>query len=199
MIKANISDKQLIVTILTESFSDNQSVNFIIQQDRKKAARIKSLMEYSFEICLLFGEVYLSDNKNACALIIYPDQKRTTLRSIYLDIKLIIKCLGIKNPLKTMSREATIAKQHPKELMYYVWFIGVSKSQQYKGIGSNLLQEIINDGAKQKRVVCLETSTLKNIPWYQRFGFEIYREIDLGYKLFFLRFDNFKKVVKSEY
>jgi hypothetical protein len=191
MIKATSADKQLIVKILTDSFRDNQSVNFIIQQDKRKAARIKALMEYSFEICLLFGEVYLSDDKNGCVLIIYPDKKRTTRRSIYLDIRLVIRCLGIKNLLKTISREATIVKQHPNELMYYLWFIGVGTNQQQQGIGSNLLQEIINESTKQNRMICLETSTLKNIPWYQRFGFKIYKEIDLGYKLFFLRFDNF--------
>jgi len=187
MIKANISDKQLIVDILAGSFQENQSVNFIIKQDKRKAARIRALMDYSFEICSLFGEVYLSDNKKRCALIIYPDKKRTTLRSISLDIKLAIKCLGIKNLLKAISRENMIAKEHPNELMYHLWFIGVSIESQHSGVGSSLLQDLINEGQKQKRAVYLETSTLKNIPWYQRFGFEIYNEIDLGYKLFFLK------------
>jgi len=187
MIKANISDKQLIVDILADSFQENQSVNFIIKQDKRKATRIRALMDYSFEICSLFGEVYLSDNKKGCALIIYPDKKRTTLRSIYLDLKLTIKCLGIKNLFKAISRESMITKQHPNDLMYYLWFIGVSAENQHSGIGSSLLQDVINEGNKQKRAVCLETSTLKNIPWYQHFGFEIYQEIDLGYKLFFLK------------
>jgi GNAT superfamily N-acetyltransferase len=186
MIKATISDKQLIVNILTDSFNENQSVNFIIKQDKRRIKRINALMEYSFHTCFLFGEVYLSDDRNACALIIYPDKKKTTLRTIYLDGKLAIKCLGIKNLLKAISREAAITKQHPNELMYYLWFIGVSKKYQHSGIGSNLLREIINEGHQQKRAIYLETSTLKNIPWYQRFGFTVYREIDMGYKLFFL-------------
>ena len=187
MIKANISDKELIVDILADSFQENKSINFIIKQDKRKAARIKALMDYSFEICSLFGEIYLSDNKKGCALIIYPDKKRTTLRSIYLDIKLAIKCLGIKNLLKAISRESMITKHHPNDLMYYLWFIGVCTKSQHTGIGSSLLHDLINEGQKQKRAVYLETSTLKNIPWYQRFGFTIYQEIDLGYKLFFLK------------
>jgi hypothetical protein len=186
MIKAIPSDKQLIVNILVDSFSQNQSVNFIIKQDRKRAKRIKALMDYSFDSCFLFGEVYLSDDKKGCALILYPDKKKTTFRSIYLDYKLAIKCLGIKNLFKAMRRETVISKQHPNELMYYLWFIGVSLEHQHAGIGSNLLQDVINEGHKQKRAVYLETSTLKNIPWYQHLGFTIYQEIDLGYKLFFL-------------
>jgi Acetyltransferase (GNAT) family len=186
MIKATSSDKQLIVNILTDSFSQNQSVNFIIKQDKKRVERIKALMDYSFEMCFLFGEVYLSDDKKGCALILNPDKKKTTLQSIYLDSKLVIKCLGLKNLFKAMRREAIIQKQHPNELMYYLWFIGVSIEHQHLGIGSNLLQDVINEGHRQNRDICLETSTLKNIPWYQRFGFTIYEEIDMGYQLFFL-------------
>jgi GNAT superfamily N-acetyltransferase len=186
MIKANISDQQLVVNILADSFDKNQSVNFIIRQDKKRDKRIKALMEYSFQICLSFGEVYLSDDKKACALIIYPDKKKATLHSIYLDIILAIECLGINNLFRAMSREATIKKQHPKELMSYIWFIGVESKHQHAGIGSRLLQDVIDESREQKRNVYLETSTLKNISWYQRLGFKIYKEIDLGYKLFFL-------------
>jgi hypothetical protein len=186
MIKAISSDKQLIVAILTDSFSQNQSVNYIIKQDGKRVERIKALMDYSFDICFLFGEVYLSDDKKGCALILYPDKKKTTFRSIYLDSKLAVKCLGIKNLFKAMRREDVITKQHPNELMYYLWFIGVSIEHQHLGIGSKLLQDIITEGHRQKRAIYLETSTLKNIPWYQHFGFTIYQEIDMGYKLFFL-------------
>src|ERR1700757_3820757 len=113
MIKAGQSDKKLVVGILTDSFNQNQSVNFIIRQDKKKQARIKALMEYSFDTCLLFGAVYLSDNNKGCALVLYPDKKRTTPRSVLLDIKLIIRCLGLTNLLKTMAREKKIAQQHP--------------------------------------------------------------------------------------
>jgi ribosomal protein S18 acetylase RimI-like enzyme len=71
--------------------------------------------------------------------------------------------------------------------MYYLWFIGVDPNEQHNGIGSALLNEVIREGTKKNRSIYLETSTLKNIPWYEKFGFKIYNELDLGYKLFFLR------------
>jgi len=37
--------------------------------------------------------------------------------------------------------------------------------------------------------VYLETSTLKNMPWYKRMGFEVYDEVELSYTLFFLKLD----------
>jgi len=187
MIKATYEDKELVIDILTDSFQTNQSVNYIVKQDSKRIQRVRALMDYSFEVCQDFGDVFLSDNKKACALILYPDKKRTNLKSILLDVKLILSCVGIGNMKKALRRESKIKKLQPNELMYYIWFIGVDSAYQNSGIGSDFLNEIIADSLLKKRPIYLETSTLKNIPWYKKFGFDVYNELDLTYKLFFLK------------
>ena len=187
MIRAEYKDKELVVDILTESFNDNKSVNYIITQDKKRRQRIRKLMDYSFDVCHSFGNVFITDDKKGCALILFPDKKKTNLKSILLDVKLILTCTGLSNLGKAMSRESKIKKLHPKELMYYLWFIGVDSNEQHKGIGSALMQDLIKEGIKKKRSIFLETSTLKNIPWYEKFGFTIYNELDLGYRLFFMK------------
>ena len=187
MIRAEYSDKDLIVSILVSTFDDNKSVNYIIRQDNKRVERIKLLMEYSYDVCNLFGDIFLTEDKKGCALLILPDKKRTTIKSILLDAKFAFTCLGISNINKAMKREAKIKQVHPDGLLYYLWFIGVDSSNQNKGIGSQLLQDVISEGQKQNRIICLETSTLKNVPWYEKFGFSIYHEFDFGYKLYCLK------------
>ena len=120
MIKASYHEKGLVIDILTKSFDTNQSVNYIVKQDCQREKRVKALMDYSFEVCYLFGDVFLSENKKACALILYPDKKKTTFKSILLDLKLILNCVGIGNIQKALSRESKIKKLQPKELMYYI-------------------------------------------------------------------------------
>jgi ribosomal protein S18 acetylase RimI-like enzyme len=180
-------DKKLIVDILTDSFKDNKSVNYILKQDSRRLHRIKGLMEYSFEICLAFGQVLLSDDKKACALVVYPDKKKTSLKSVWLDAKLAFSCVAISNLIKAMKREAAIKKGHPAGLLSYLWFIGVNPLEQGKGAGSHLLSEIIDKGKADGRIICLETSTERNLPWYKKFGFEIYKELDFGYKLYCMK------------
>ncbi|MFT3678653.1 MAG: GNAT family N-acetyltransferase [Ferruginibacter sp.] len=187
MIKTDAADKDRVVDILVNSFNDNKSVNYIIQQDSKRIEHIKGLMEYSFEVCQSFGKVYMSEDKNACALLLLPDKKKTTLRSIWDDIKLIFTAIGIANVQKTLSREKKIRALQPKQLIYYLWFIGVSPESQGKGIGSQLLKDVLTDCSLNKRIICLETSTIKNIPWYEKFGFKVYNQLNLGYQLFFLK------------
>lgn len=187
MIASTYENKQLVIDILTSSFDNNKSVNYIVKQDNKRINRIKELMDYSFEVCYQFGKVYLSDDKKACALILFPDQKKTTLKSVWLDISLILKSVGVFNILKVLKRESKIKAVQDKNLMYYLWFIGVNPIYQHCGTGGKLMEELIADSEKMQRPICLETSTLKNLPWYRKFGFEIYHEQDLSYKLFFLK------------
>lgn len=149
-------------------------------------------MEYSFDVCYLFGEVFLTNDKSGCALIVLPDKKKTTFKSILFDVKLAISCVGHSNIKKALDRESKIRKKHPKGLKYYLWFIGVDPSAQNKGIGSGLLREVIEESQSIERPIYLETSTLKNIPWYEKFGFSIYNELDLGYTLFFLKRETMK-------
>jgi hypothetical protein len=184
MIKADINEKELIVNILAQSFGDNKSVSYIVKQDKKRSERLKKLMEYSFDICHLFGDVFLSEDKKGCALVVMPDKKKTTLQSILLDAKLATTCIGLSNIKKAMAREGKIKKLHPKEPMYYLWFIGVDPSEQNKGVGTKHLKEVIIEGASRQRPIYLETSTLKNIPWYEKFGFTVYDKLDFGYELF---------------
>lgn len=187
MIRANDRDKELVVDILTNSFDDNRSVNYIVKNDERRVERIRNLMRYSFNLCNHFGKVVLSENKKACALILFPDKKRAIAKSVLWDLQLVKNCVGINGIRKAMSREKRIKALQPKEPRYYLWFIGVSPESQNKGIGSALLSEIISDSEAEGRKLCLETSTEKNIPWYQKFGFVIYDELDLGYRLFFLK------------
>lgn len=187
MINAAYTDKERIITILADAFDDNKSVNYIIPQDSKRKQRIQQLMNYSFDVCYSFGKVFLSDDKKACALILFPDKQKTTLASIWGDIKLIFSAIGVGNIKKAISREAKVKALQPKQPLCYLWFIGVSPEMQGKGIGSQLLKEVLTEYSFNKRVICLETSTLKNIPWYEKFGFAVYDKLNLGYELFFLK------------
>ena len=187
MISADYNDKNLVVDILTKSFEDNKSVNYFVKQDKKRNQRIKKLMEYSFEMCFLFGEVFLSEDKKGCALIMLLDKKKTTLKTIMLDVNLILSSIGLLNIKKTLDRESKIKEFQSDKLIYYLWYIGVDPKEQNKGIGAALMKGILQRSENKNRPIYLETSTLKNIPWYEKFGFKIYHEMDFGYPLFFMK------------
>jgi len=191
MIKARESDRATVIDILAGAFDDNQSVNYIVLQDVKRKKRIAQLMSYSFDVCMLYGEVFLTEDGTGCALVLFPDRKKTGLQTTGLDLKLIFRSIGIGNAIRAMKREAAIQKRQPDAPLYYLWFIGVQPEAQGRGSGSRLLNELKQRAGELERVICLETSTAQNIPWYKKQGFRIYNELDLGYRLYFLKTESF--------
>jgi ribosomal protein S18 acetylase RimI-like enzyme len=187
MIRATHKHREVIIEILTKSFYTNSSVNYVIRQDAKRRERIRGLMEYSLMMCTAFGEVWLSDDEKACSLILLPDRKKITLRTILWDIKLAFYVTSFSNVKKILKRESMIKANHPKEPFCYLWFIGVEPEYQAKGIGSSLLKSIIKRFDEAGRPIYLETSVESNLSWYKKFGFEVFHTLQLSYQLHLLR------------
>jgi hypothetical protein len=187
MTEASYKDKASIIEMLTTAFDTNKSVNYIIKQDSKRVKRIKFLMDYSFEMCLRFGKIYLSEDKKACALILLPHLKKTTIPSVWLDIQLVFKSIGLQKLGEVMKREQKIKRFHPKTPFVYLWFIGVKPEFQGKGVGSKLLNEIIIESKALALPAYLETSTEQNVPWYYKHGFQQYHVLERPYRLCFFK------------
>lgn len=187
MHKAVRSDKNLVVDILVHSFADNKSIKYIVKQDKRREIRLRKLMAYSFELCYRFGEIYLTEDKKACALIVFPHQKKTSIASVWLDLDLAFSVIGLSNLKKVLKRESKIKQLYPKTPFYYLWFIGVNPADQHKGIGKRLLIELLKKAETDGLPVYLETSTSNNVPWYEKHGFVTYNTLDFGYELFCMR------------
>ncbi len=185
MIKASRKDRQTAVAILTETFESNRSVNYIIKQDEKKLKRLKSLMEYVVDYCFLYGEVLLTDDRRGCAVAVLPHLRKPKMKTFFLELKLAM-ALGLKNANKAIVREGQVRFMHPSSPFYHLWFIGVKKEDQKKGIGAMLLQEIIKEADARDLPIYLETSNLKNLAWYEKFGFTVFHDLNLEFHLYFL-------------
>lgn len=187
MKRANHTHHNLVLDILSKAFDSNRSVNYVIGQGKNKEQRSRKLMEYSLKVCTAFGEVWLSDNERACALVHFPDKKKTNWRTMLWDIELALFVIGLSRVVTIMKREASIKKNYPKEPFCYLWFIGVVPQCQGNGIGSELLKALIERFDQADRPIYLETSVEANLPWYKKAGFEVYRELSFSYKLYLLR------------
>lgn len=187
MDRTTYNQKSVVVNILSKAFNENKSVNYVIKPGTGRESRIRKLMEYSFEVCQAFGEVWISEDKDACALILHPDKKRTSIDSIFADLKLAISVIGLTRIATVLGRESRIKVFHPKEPFSYLWFIGVNPAEQNKGKGSLLLKEIIDQSIQNGRSIYLETSVDKNVPWYRKHGFQVFQTLDFTYTLYMMK------------
>lgn len=178
------NERQIVVDILSKSFMENKSVNFVVKQDRKRESRIRTLMEYSYYQGKSFGQIYLSKDQKTCAIVLIPSKKKTTLKGILWDLKLVFGCMGISQVKKVLKRETEIKKHHPNFPFLHLWYIGVDPAEQGKAKGTEMMGRIIHDAREKGLPIYLETSTERNFPFYEKLGFKMISKIDnLGYPL----------------
>lgn len=179
MRKASTKDKALILDIISKSFYDNKSVNYVIKQGDKSnnEKRIQALVEYAYNLCFNFGEIWIDSDNIGCIMFLNPNKKELSLSSVLWDAQLALNCIGLFRIGKVLGRESEIKKNYPKGDFFHLWFVGVLPEKQGNGIGTALVKNVIGKAENENLPVYLETSMVKNLKWYKDLGFVIYKEI----------------------
>jgi len=79
------------------------------------------------------------------------------------------------------SRFATdVMRKHPRSPSHwYLYAIGTSSSSQGRGVGSALLRDMLDRIDEERLPAYLESSNIRNVPLYERHGFNVVEEIRL--------------------
>jgi len=75
---------------------------------------------------------------------------------------------------------AEMDEWHPTEPHWYLFAIGVDPHHQSEGLGSILLEHALPKCDAEGKLAYLESSSPRNVPFYQRHGFEVTRVIQIG-------------------
>jgi GNAT superfamily N-acetyltransferase len=73
-----------------------------------------------------------------------------------------------------------MGRYHPSEPHWYLPLIGVDPSRQSRGYGSALMRHALAACDRDRRPAYLESTNPKNIPLYERHGFELLGTIQAG-------------------
>lgn len=182
MRKATKNDIPKLVEILTESFREDQSVKYVLKHKKS----LPQLFHYSIAKGFLFGDVWIKKDLTACAILIDPKKKRFSLQSVWIDLR--FRVFGLIKIKKLRNKENIIEEVHPKDLNYiHLCFLGVKPQVQHEGMGSALLMDLTEYYKTFKEAICLETSTLVNIPFFEKRGFSWYATKYFGFEVLFYK------------
>ena len=138
----------------------------------------KALVYYSF----VNGEVHTTKDLNAGACWLLPGKCSFTLARIVISkfqLPLALfsfpslarnRAMGIFDYLEKVQRNC-IAEPH-----YYLMVLGVSPQMQGKGIGTKLIEPVLQRADALGYKCYLETETEINIKFYEKNGFHVERE-----------------------
>ena len=70
--------------------------------------------------------------------------------------------------------------RHPKEPHWYLAVLGTDPAHQGHGVGSALVRHVVEATANTETPAYLETETEANVAYYDRLGFRVIDEVDVG-------------------
>jgi hypothetical protein len=183
MRKAEKSDKDKVVRIISESFDSNPHINVIVKNDKKRSARMAAMAEYAFEIGMRRDGVHITDDGLGVAIIYQYDKVKMNIYEYWLQLALVLKVFTIRRALMVNNLEKLIKKNRASDVEFlYLWFFGVADEGLGTTDGRDLMKFIFKMSYEQKLPIYLETSIRRNNIIYKRFGLEDYKILDTGYK-----------------
>ena len=126
--------------------------------------------------CFEHGTAYISADFCGTALWLPPGIRPNgeALEKVFRDTA---KPEHLDDLLATFEK---MDQSHPKEAHWYLPMIGVDPKAQGKGLGAELMRQAVARCDKDRALAYLETANPRNIPLYERLGFEVMAPFQVG-------------------
>lgn len=178
---ATTADDPKLARVLTDAFLDDP---FTVWAWPGVAGRRRELHRFHSVYLGLMrhrGSIWTSEDRSGCA--IWADPGRWRLGPVdSLRVAFAMMRGGRLPYLATtvLPGEIRVENAHPRApAHYYLSVLGVTPTAQGRGVGSALLAPLL-DLCDQRGVgAYLESSKIENVPFYERHGFSVRREIPL--------------------
>jgi ribosomal protein S18 acetylase RimI-like enzyme len=119
---------------------------------------------------------FVSEGYAGAALWLPPD----TAADAEVLTALLEKSVADRERADTFAVFEEMARYHPDEPHWYLPLIGVDPARQGCGYGSAMMQHALRRCDDERLPAYLESTNPRNIPLYERHGFEVMGEIRIG-------------------
>ena len=169
---ADHNDLEMLVTTLSDSFARDPMFNWVFPSTQLYPLFFHLLVR---DVYLPRGIVHIEQQGRAAALWLPPERRFQTAprrRLLHLGYRLIQED-GLRPLWRMHQQGAVFAKHLPSEPHYYLQFIGCRHNDQGRGVGAELLKNGTRICDERGMPAYLECSNERNLPLYQRHGFEV--------------------------
>lgn len=173
------NNKLYLIKDLAQVYLNNRSVNMLLNSSA--IDRVEIMVKYLLKAAKHSGGIILSEDEKVAA--VYLKRKKDLWGKIkeYIWINIFIKyVIGADCSAKFKAHQRYVSEQYPdREIMQIVLLsltIKTLNDPRHMEVMNNLI-EISN---KSKTPIYLETSTPPFIPFFEKFGFDMYHEWDRG-------------------
>ncbi len=177
---ARRADVRALAGVLGRAFFDDPVMRWLQPDDRRRAAALPGFFAALARHHYLAGggaDVAVgADGIGAAALWDAPGCWRQSPREQALMLPALLRSFrGRLGPARALGEE--MKATHPEEPHWYLAIIGSDPSVRGAGFGGALMRSRLDRCDAEYAPAYLESSNPDNVPYYQRFGFEVTGEI----------------------
>ena len=173
---ALVTDQVQASGVLTLAFSTDPMARWSLPNPAKYLKIFASITMAFGGKAFEQGTAYVADGFTGAALWLPPgiESDQETLSRLFDEHTDDM----IKEDMSSIIEQ--MEKFHPTAPHWYLPMIGVDPTHQGAGIGAALMTEALKNVDSSGSIAYLESSNPRNIPLYQRHGFEVIGEIQSG-------------------
>ena len=170
--------KNQIINIISKSMQDLPGIKWIIGENPKNIRnKMNELARYAFEIAWRRNGIFISRDRKGLAIMIAQNKRIREKISLFISLRFIFYCTGLKRAWEIFKREKYIHNMHPANKDYlHFWIFAVLPSARGSQTAIELKNTIFKESERLSLPIYLETTLLKNKIVYERFGFKVYHK-----------------------
>lgn len=172
---ATRQDLEKVLDILADAFADDPVMRWVTSN--------ASYPRYAFELtvpsCLRHGHTYLTADRTGAASWLPPGVSLASPVSFRVVWKGLLD-YGPGSLVRALATLVQSQRRHPEEPFYYLFTIGALRSARGRGVGSALMRRGLARCDADHKPAYLESSNVKNLPFYRKHGFEVVDELKLA-------------------
>ena len=172
------AERRSVLEVIGRAFHDDPVTCHLFPKEHKRTIRWARFSGLAIKSMGDTAHVLTTDSVQGAAVWQLPNEGRPgALTNCGIAFRfLMLAGLGARRAM----RLGDLTSAHrPSEPHYYLGVLGTDPDQQSKGIGSALIQPVLDRCDKERMPAYLESSKKKNLSFYQKHGFEVIDELQI--------------------
>ncbi|MEU8731686.1 GNAT family N-acetyltransferase [Streptomyces tendae] len=175
---AGEGDRDLVVRLLDEAFQDDPVSSWVFPGEEYRRRTHHRLMAAFADAVFADGRIDLTEDGAACALWLpVPADEHTAAEDVPAQIR---EAVDPENERVELIARLTDGIHPTGRAHEYLWMIGVLPGRQGEGLGTALIESVLDRCDRERLPAYLEASSARGKALYERLGFEFTgRALDL--------------------
>jgi ribosomal protein S18 acetylase RimI-like enzyme len=166
---ATAPDEASIIAVIVLAFSADPAVRWTWPDPQQYLRHFPNFVKALGGKAFAHGSAYYVDGYAGAAMWLPPEVSPD--ENVLVELLQLTGYAPVQKDVFAVFEQ--MARYHPQEPHWFLPFIGVDPFQQGKGCGGALMQHALVPCDRDRKLAYLESSNPKNIPLYERYGFEL--------------------------